>query len=72
MSCRKDVRAGYWVVEQIGDISFTVAGPFPCEGAAILEAVDMLVACGEERDLYVDGPGLAGPTGVGCLLPQAS
>lgn len=52
------------VVEQIGGLTFEVSR-HPSESAALLAAVDAHVAADEDRELYVDCPGVARPIPVG-------
>jgi hypothetical protein len=54
----------YVVVEQIGDQTFEVSR-HPSECAALLAAVDAHIEADEERELYVDGPGITQPIAVG-------
>lgn len=62
----------FTIVEQIGDATFHVAGHrYDCFGTAMLALVDLTVACDEEREFFVDGPGLDHPLGVGQQWPSA-
>jgi hypothetical protein len=52
------------IVEQVGDATFQVAGhAYDCLEAAMLALVDLTVGCDEEREYFVDGPGLTQPIG---------
>jgi hypothetical protein len=61
----------YRIVEQIGDITYTVRDGYPSQAAAMLAAVDLVAGSDEERDLWVDGP-LTSPVPVGCQQRQAN
>ena len=52
------------VVELVGDVTFIVSR-HPSEHEALLAAVDAHIEADEERELYVDGPGIAQPIPVG-------
>jgi hypothetical protein len=62
----------YRVVEQVGDCTFALPGSYDTEGDAMLVAVTLTVACDEEREFFVDGPGLDHPIGVGRRRPSAN
>lgn len=50
------------VVEQIGDETFTVTGhEYGCFGEALVAAVGLHVGSDQEREFFVDGPGLDRP-----------
>ena len=48
----------FHVVEQVGDVTFRVSAHTTLE-RAMLVAIDLHVASDEERELFVDGPGMA-------------
>jgi hypothetical protein len=61
------------LVEQIGDLTFALAGPtYPCLPTAMLALVDLAATSDDDRDLFVDGPGLENPIGVGQTGPQTN
>lgn len=63
---------GFRLVEQIGDLTFDVPGPaYATLPDALIALVDLAVGCDEEREFFVDGPGLDHPIGVGRQDEQA-
>jgi hypothetical protein len=59
------------VVEQVGDCTFALPGSYETEGDAMLVAVTLTVACDEEREYFIDGPGMDCPKGVGAQWRRA-
>jgi hypothetical protein len=55
----------FYIVEQIGDCTFRLPGSYETEGDAMLAVVTLSVACDDEREFFVDGPGMGAPKGVG-------
>ena len=60
------------VVEQVGDCTFAVAGHvYDALDVALVAAVGLTVRSDEEREYFVDGPGLDHPIEVGRQRPSA-
>lgn len=60
------------IVEEVGGVTFHVAGhSYDYFGTAMLALADLTVACDEDREFFVDGPGLTHPIGVGQQWPSA-
>jgi hypothetical protein len=60
----------YHVIEQVGDATFQMSAHTTLE-RAMLVAIDLHVASDEERELFVDGPGMACPVSVGHQQPTS-
>lgn len=55
----------YRVVEQVGDLTFLVEGhTYGSYDTALVAAVGLHMGSDEEREFFVDGPGLDLPHGV--------
>lgn len=63
----------YRIVEQVGDCTFQLNGhTYPSLPEAMLALVDLDDRySGEDREFFVDGPGLTHPIGVGQTAPEA-
>lgn len=63
--------SGFRVVEQVGDCTFAVAGHvYDALDVALVAAVGLTVGADEEREYFVDGPGLDRPIGAGRQTPE--
>lgn len=46
----------YYVIQQVGDVTFRVGDGHETEGQALLAQADMAAGADEDLDLFVDGP----------------